>query len=279
VILSCVVNSEHEEWLVREFGISIWDREKLQQEARPFPDLVRDFEEFFGALGEYENLGWDRVTDRPRLGEIRVATRAVSDDDEVELEKLQRARGAELCSELHKIRGGKAGAKAFERLILDVLNYLFGDYLLNPKPQSRLEDGLSILDIVYRVKPGHPFWDTLTRDFRARVLVFECKNYSQAIQPNQIYSTERYIFAAALRPICFLITRKKPHKHAELAAFGAMREGGKLFVFLDDDDLCQMLKVRDTQLRQAKDSQGYMENDPSVILDQKIYDFLSRMPR
>jgi len=110
-------------------------------------------------------------------------------------------------------------------------------------------------------------------------MVFECKNYSKPIQPEQIYTTERYVSAGALRPICFLLTRSKPHKHTELAAYGAMREGGKMFVFLDDDDVCKMLAVRDAQLRLTKDDPAYFEDDPTIVLDQTIYDFLGRMPR
>ncbi|MER9544682.1 hypothetical protein NKI72_21780 [Mesorhizobium sp. M0437] len=162
------------------------------------------------------------------------------------------------------------------------MNYLFGDYLVDPRPQSRTEDGLDILDLVYRVRAGHPFWDTLTRDFRTRAIIFECKNYSDGITPGQIYSTERYVNAAALRSVCFLVSRAVPHENAELAAFGAMREGGKLFVLLHDAHLEEMLAIRQTQRQlQAKEGSPVRDfaNDPSEILDQAIYDFLTRMGR
>ncbi len=57
---------------------------------------------------------------------------------------------------------------------------------------------------------------------------------------------------------------------------GEVRE---LFVFLDDEDICEMLDVRDAQIRLSKDDEAYFENDPTVVLDQKIYDFLGGMPR
>jgi hypothetical protein len=252
--------------------LDIWDRQRLRSKAHRFPRFSTELSRFFKDLQEFEtqrdrkypsDTSADLGKPKPDFEEIPAKTR----------------NGAALCLELHTVPAGKKGAKRYENLIEEIINYLFDDYLLDPRPQSRLEDKLSILDVIYRVRPGHPFWDTLTRDFRARVMVFECKNYSQPIQPDQVYSTERYVSAGALRPICFLVTRKKPHKHAELAAFGAMREGGKLFVFLDDQDLCEMLKVRDVQLRLEKDDDSYFDNDPTIVLDQKIYDFLGRMPR
>ena len=161
---------------------------------------------------------------------------------------------------------------------MEIIEYLFGEHLLDARPQARLEDGLSILDVVYRVNPSHIFWETLTRDFRARVIVFECKNYTDPVGPQQVYTTERYISTGALRPICFLLTRKPPHEHAELAAFGAMRESGKLLIFLSDKDLGEMLKVRDAQILNSKDPAD-QDNDPTILLDQKIYDFIARLPR
>jgi hypothetical protein len=274
LIVSCFAEPEHISWLEAEFGIKIWDRHRLKEQADRFRRLSSEIDKFFREFQPFESSGAQH--DRRRRSGTTPNAEMPIDLGVIEEAKL---RASELCSELHGIPAGKKGAKQYERLITDIINYLFDDYLVDPRPQNRLEDRLSILDIIYRVRPGHPFWDTLTRDFRARVMVFECKNYSQPIQPDQIYSTERYVSAGALRPICFLVTRKKPHKHAELAAFGAMREGGKLFIFLDDQDICEMLTVRDVQLRLSKNDDTYFENDPTVVLDQKIYDFLGRMPR
>jgi hypothetical protein len=132
---------------------------------------------------------------------------------------------------------------------------------------------------VYRVDPRHHFWATLTRDFRARVVVFECKNYTDPISPMQVFTTERYMSVNALRPLCFMLTRKTPHAHAELAAFGALRESGKLLIMLNDEDLVQMIKVRDAQLQEEPGTPAWDQNDPTIILDQKIYDFVARCPR
>lgn len=272
LILSCSVAAEHKAWLSREFKLEIWDREHILGQAKKSEQLQNRFATFFK---EHDDAV-AAARPRPSSGPI-VANEIVADEED--LERPRGPRGVELSQRLADTPRGKKGAKRYETLISDILQYLFGDYLLDQRAQSRLEDKLSVLDVVYRVGQGHPFWETFTRDFRARVIVFECKNYSRPIKPNQLHTTERYISASALRPVCFLTTRLKPHEHTELAAFGAMREGGKLFVFLDDEDICEMLTIRDAQLRLPTDDRGYLKNDPTVVLDQKIYDFLSRMPR
>ena len=81
----------------------------------------------------------------------------------------------------------------------------------------------------------------------------------------------------ALRPICFVLSRRPVHEHAELAAFGAMRETGKLLIFLSDEDLKTMIRLRAAQLREEPSRRD--SNDPTIYLDQKIYDFIARLPR
>lgn len=57
-----------------------------------------------------------------------------------------------------------------------------------------------------------------------------------------------------------------------------MREAGKLLIFLSDKDLGEMLEVRDAQISDSKDPVD-QDNDPTILLDQKIYDFIARLPR
>ena len=266
LIVGANVDSDHRGWLEAEFGIEVWDQKKLLSDAKS-PLLRRKFEQLFGELEERRESSADWSDEGAVEG------------GEQEEDRPRVLRGKDLCNELRQLKAGKKTAKAYEQLLQQILDYLFGEYLLDPKPWTRLEDGLSILDLTYRVKPKHPFWDTLTRDFRARVIVFEFKNYTSSIRPTQIYSTERYVHVGALRPICFVVSRMKPHKHALSAAAGAMRESGKLLILLSDDDICRMLDLRDAQLRIAATSDQYFDNGPTVVLEERIYEVLSTLPR
>ncbi|MET4455453.1 hypothetical protein [Bradyrhizobium sp. RT3b] len=268
LIVSGMVDSSHREWLESEFLIEVWDRARIMTLTEVRENLRRDFTEAFRTL---DSLHADLISARKQK----------SADQPAGLHEPERAfggynRGSDLISQLRSISPGRADAYRYEKLCVEIVEYLFGAHLLDARPQMRVEDGLNVLDLVYRVNPAHLFWETLTRDFRARIIIFECKNYSDPVGPEQVYSTERYLSTSALRPICFLLTRKPPHQHAELAAFGAMRESGKLMIFLSDDDLIEMLRVRDAQGDLTETS---TDNDPTIILDQKIYDFISRLPR
>jgi hypothetical protein len=272
LLVSSMLDPARKAWAAEEFGIRIWDRSELTQLSRQ-AGLEK---ELVALLGEESAPSRFKSPSGRRIASDNVVEVEVS---ELSAASQTQQKGESLIQRLRDIPPGRATATLYERLCQDIIAYLFGDHLLDARPQQRLEDNLNILDIVYRVDPSHPFWVTLTRDFRARVIVFECKNYSEPVTPLQVYTTERYMSTNALRPICFLMSRHSPHDHAELAAFGAMRESGKLLIFLSDHDISRMLMVRDAQLAEQRDTQAWIENDPTIILDQKIYDFIARCPR
>ena len=265
LMVSGRVDEARKQWAEQEYRIQVWDRDFLLIHGRS-AGLNEELNTFF--------------QESDKAGKAKRARKVLKENDSGQNEELGRplvAPGAdELISLLESIEPGRNEAKRYEECCRDIIEYLFGEHLLDARPQNRLDDGLSYLDIVYRVNPSHLFWETLTRDFRARVVVFECKNYSEPLGPLEVYTTERYMSLGALRPICFVLSRKPVHAHAELAAFGAMRELGKLLIFLSDEDLIAMLRIRAAQLR---DGPLNDRNDPTVLLDQKIYDFIARLPR
>ncbi|MGX9143494.1 hypothetical protein [Mesorhizobium sp. 128a] len=300
-ILSSKIEPVHLDWLQTEFAIEVWDRDRIQRELDQLSPkataLKRDFALFFRRLRPLERLNFGRSLGRP-ITKHQDQDKEISGLEPAPKPSLAEApgpfvaeeagqgellpSGAELRNRLTVTKEGQEQATEYEVLVQEIVRYLFGTFLVDARPHRRTEDDLDIMDITYRVRAGHPFWDTLTRDFRTRAIVFECKNYSKGITPSQIYSTERYVNVGALRSVCFLVSRKKPHEHAELAAFGAMREGGKLFVLLHDLHLHQMLNIREAQLRreaEGKSGKRSFEDDPAEVLDQVIYDFLTRMGR
>jgi hypothetical protein len=264
LVVGCGVQEPHREWAEGEFQIEIWDRNKLLELAG---DLRPAFE---SAMALVESAA-------PHAAEptVPASTEPIVDF----VPEPSPKQGELLIEALAKIKPGRTDASKYERLCREIIKYLFGGDLIDPRTQSRTEDRLNIFDIIYRVAPKHPFWITLTRDFRARVVLFECKNYTKAIGPMQVFTTERYLSAMALRPVCFVLSRLDPKPGAMEAASGAMRESSKLLIFLSDANLIEMLKVKDAQLADQTDPVANPENDPTEILDQKIYDFIAGLPR
>lgn len=266
LIASGTVEPSRKKWAEEEFKIEIWDRDFLlshSQSTELFEALQAFFDET-STLAEFNGL--------PSTGSTHIQSTDQKPEDAPEFPK-----GQQLAYRLSAIATGQEASAEFERACEEIIDYLFGDSLTDARRQSRLDDGLSILDIVYRVKSQNPFWAALARDFRARVIVFECKNYEGPVGPMQVFTTERYMSAVALRSVCFVLSRTPAHPHAKVAAQGAMRETGKLIIFLDDEILKTMLSIRDAQV--SSDLDEWSGNGPSEILDQEIYDFLATMPR
>ena len=100
-------------------------------------------------------------------------------------------------------------------------------------------------DLVCRITPGNTFWDSLITDFHSRYVVFEFKNYNEQIKQTQIYTTEKYLYKTALRSVCFLIARNGADENAQKASKGILRETGKLLIILTEEDLLNMIKLKD----------------------------------
>lgn len=270
LVVGADLNPEHRTWAEAEYAIEIWDKaELLHRAGRIAPALERLFEEVAASLAY-------RSTDE-REAMLRAIGFIV--DSEPSEPDPHAVVGQGLIERLKAVPAGKKGAKAYEAVCREIIAYLFGDDLLDGRSQMQTMDGMNVYDLVYRVSPQKPFWSTLTRDFRARVVLFECKNYTRPISAMQVFTTERYLSAGVLRPICFVLSRKGAHAHAVQAAFGAMRDSQKLLVILSDEDLEEMLKMRDAQLALGGTDSEQLKNDPTEILDQRIYDFIAGIPR
>ncbi len=269
LVYGALIEASRREWAEQEFQIEIWDREVLLERAgRVRDELDILFRRLDDQRAKYESARTATYERAPLAAPTEAAA-----EPEVE------PQGKALIAALVALPAGKKDAKTYETICRDIIAYLFSDDLRDPRSQKRTSDGLNVYDLVYRVSPKHPFWVTLTRDFRARVVLFECKNYGKPIGAMQVFTTERYLSAGALRPVCFVLSRKSAHPHAVQAASGAMRESGKLLVFLSDADLIKMLRAKDAQVREGGSPQEMEANDPTEILDQTIYDFIAGLPR
>lgn len=267
LVVSSKVNTDHKDWIEATFGVDVWGRDQLLEMAGRV-GLTEGFEQLFARARPSAPGSFASSSEQAR--------ESASDAADAALKKDNAQRYLE---RLDTLSPGKANAYAYQDLCLEIINYLFGDCLKDVRPQQRTEQDLDIMDAVYRVRPGHRFWDTLTRDFRARIIVFEFKNYADPVPAPQVYSTERYVNTRALRSICFMLSRQGGHENAILAAIGALRESGKLMIFLSDDDLAQMIKFRRAQLAADPAEAIYEENDPTLLLDQKVYEFLAQVGR
>ena len=174
--------------------------------------------------------------------------------------------GHVLCRDLKSVKTGQKAYAHFERAIGSCLRYLFDGQLTDWTKQLELHDKLR-LDLAARIVGDHRFWVDLRTDFNSRYVVFECKNYRNAITQEQVYSTEKYLYKAALRSVAILISPCEPNPGAMKAIRGAIREHGKLMIPITRDDVCTMLHAKDAG------------SEPYAVLTDKMNELLLRLDR
>ena len=176
--------------------------------------------------------------------------------------------GKTLCDELKAIPAGR-GAKAvnFESKCIGILKYLFDGDLIGWNPQKNSSSKIHRYDLIARVASNNDFWQSLVSDYRGRYIIFEFKNYGAKIKQAQIYSTEKYLLPLAMRSTAIIISKKGADKNAIRVMAGALRETGKLILSINENDICQMLDLRD---------QG---SDPSAILADILDNTLQELER
>ncbi len=223
-------------WSENQFHFHVWDMQELIRQAAPYPEIKQRLQDYRGDVS------------KPTL---------VSDP---EIDRLRNQ------VESH-IENNTLTPAEYEALCMAVFTKLFDPHLYGFQKQARTSDGGNRYDFICRIKSGNAFWDGIRQDFRTKAILFECKNYELPIGPDQVYSTERYLFSGALRTVCILVARLGAAESAVRAAQGAMRESGKLIILLSNRDLIEMLQL------------STQEGGPEDFLDKRIWDFIISLPR
>ena len=223
---------ERDRTLLRHIGVDeIWDINEIRQHAAVDPVLISELERLF------------------RDAELQNASTPGSPSNLQEPPSQPEAEpeGDQLIKKLQKTDAGGPDAHKFEKLCCECIQYLFGEQLGQLLPQNRVEHGFQYMDLIARLMPDKSaaFWVSLAQDFRCRYVVFEFKNYSDKISQNQVYTTEKYLYPNALRPVAVIIARNGCDLGANRATQGALRESGKVILLLSLEDLFKLLRAKD----------------------------------
>lgn len=174
-----------------------------------------------------------------------------------------------LIEEMNLCKAGKPLARTYEVLCHKLLENAFSEDLALWKEQQKSNNNLYRFDLLCRIKDENQktFWSILERYFKSKYVIFEFKNYNKPITQKEIYTTEKYLYAKALRSVGIIIAAHGYDEHAYWAAKGCLRENGKLIILLDTDDLIAMNKLK-----------ADME-DPSIYLLDKLDNMLSELEK
>lgn len=236
IVVGSDLTDAAKQWSEQQLDMSVWDFQELLRQASLFPDISAKLAKFRSGTPHLDTaIDSERQSLQRRL------------QDHIDNNDLTPSQYEDLCRE------------AFIKL--------FDPHLYGFEKQAKTTDGGNRYDFICRIRPGNPFWDGIRQDFRTKAILFECKNYTDAVGPDQVYSTERYLFSGALRTVCILTARLGGNEAAIRAAQGAMRESGKLLILLSNGDLIEMLKL------------STQEGGPEEFLDKRIWDFIISLPR
>jgi Restriction endonuclease len=253
------------------FGVELVDLPKIMEMAARHPDLLPTFEALFREV-------LPRVTTEEYLvahmfGDA-VATLQEHSDRIIQSPEIPRAfhdcqepLGEVLTKAIRGVPAGKRGARQFEIKVLDALRYIFKDDLSGWSEQQVTRNGLSRYDVIARTSSEHDVWRSIVVFFKSWYVVFEFKNHSKPVTQKEITSTEKYLYAGAMRMVAFIISQKGGAENALEMARGALREHGKLIVNLSVADLCEMIRMKDES------------NDPNAFLYDIFDGMLMRLER
>ena len=246
LIVSSKIPSFQKSEIYDRFKIVVWDIENLVFYTKKNPILFKQLAQvtYFpidyieGSLCEESELAGLSV----ELIESEIGQEVAKEKD-ISVELLHRLKECE---------AGNEHSSEFEDICEEILRYLFeANYFNRLTRQSETEDGRFRMDLIGSLKISqnkeesiHPLWQMLVQHYNSHFVVFEFKNYSEQIDQNLIYITEKYLFNAALRNVVFIISREGFSSSAKFAAEGCLKENGKLIIDVTKKDLAKMLELQ-----------------------------------
>jgi hypothetical protein len=167
----------------------------------------------------------------------------------------------EMKAALKSLPCGKDGWRDYERLCTRILTHIFTPDLGTPDIQTRSDDGLEIMDAIFPMRSSLPPWSWIRAEYASRFVVAEFKNYCDPIGQRQVESIAQYLWHKAQRNFGLLVSRKEPSESAK-----AQRRkewlNGRYIIFLSDDNLMEMLDLRENK------------EQPFDLVDAQIENFL-----
>lgn len=224
------------------YGVVIYDYDKLLFFVSGRPEFRAQWDSITSAAALYRS----GPPPSPNVND-RKSTPSDDINNEREHPEVHTApsRGKKISDEVSLVKAGKDGASAFEKICAKALQYIFEDDLTAWLEQPVSDTGLNRYDMIARIVSIEGFWTALVQDYRTRYVIFEFKNYEKPIKQTQIYTTEKYLYPAAMRSTAIILSREGADDNALAATRGALRESGKLILNISVAELKEMLLQKD----------------------------------
>lgn len=154
---------------------------------------------------------------------------------------------AELIVDIQACPHGVPGWRAFEDAGTAALTYLFVPPLSEPTIQPRSFSGIDRRDAVFpnRNMTGDTFWGQLQVELKARLVLVEFKNYDiHALGKDEVDQTRNYL-TKPYGKLGLICCRNEPSKEALLRRNQVYTQEEKVILFVTEEDLCEMLRMKE----------------------------------
>lgn len=150
----------------------------------------------------------------------------------------------QLLQEVNDWKQDEKTSTEYEKFCTKVLKILFSNDLTLWREQQKSNEDLYRFDLICKIKDDvtSAFWKFIEEYFRSKYIIFEFKNYKDVITQKEIYTTEKYLYAKALRCVAIIVSCNGSDENAKKAIKGTLRENGKLILNLSNRDLANMLE-------------------------------------
>lgn len=247
--VSNIVPTEVKEVCKFKYEIDIWDVKNLLWLFKEFIKIKNEFVAF---------LNYSTEIVEPEKPEPYIF-------DEIEKESEE----GSLKEKLLQIKSGSEQWHQYEKVCIEILKYILGDYLTLWYEQENTVNGMYRFDLCCKIKDGanQDFFNTIQQYFNTKYVVFEFKNYSEKITQKEIYTTEKYLYEKALRRVAIIISRKGADENALAAIRGSLRETGKLILCLSDKDILELIAIKQRNEQPTGAFLGAMLDDLLIHLE------------
>jgi len=149
-----------------------------------------------------------------------------------------------LKTRLRGLPSGPSTANEYQKLCLEILNFLFNPELIDGRMEVRTIDGTERRDIIFTNDSDETFWSYVRQEHSAFLLLFEAKNKKAA--DNQDLAQVATYLGDRLGRLGIVLTRDSPSEPQRRKAFSIYNDSDprKVILFVTDEDLARMMDMR-----------------------------------
>jgi hypothetical protein len=149
-----------------------------------------------------------------------------------------------LTTKLKQIKPGNADAAQYQRVILEILNFLFSPELIDGELEVRTIDGTERRDIIFTNDSDQTFWSYLRSEHSSIVIMFETKN-TEVLDNTHLNQTATYM-GDRIGYFSVIVTKKPPDQSQQKKIFSIYNDSHprKVILVFSDNDIVQMLTMK-----------------------------------